>query len=148
MASSRRWTREPAPSCHRSTGRRGTTLTIPPMSPAWRRLAHSETDDPPAASTRRPGRPGTPHGDAEGLAHPAPLAALERVAAREPRDEPDPHVRLGPLLAGAGRPDVRAAPGRVRLRVLEVAGGQPRGARPRQRVIGGPGRGPTPIPVS
>src|SRR5450830_1101773 len=93
------------------------------MSPAWRRLARSETDDPPAASTRRPGRPGTPHGDAEGLAHPAPLAALERVAAREPRDEPDPHVRLGPLLAGAGRPDVRAAPGRVRLRVLEVAGG-------------------------
>src|SRR5665811_1626353 len=99
------------------------------MSPAWRRLERSETDDTPAASTRRPGRPGAPHGDAEGLAHPAPIAALERVAAREPGDEPDPHVRLGPLLAGAGRPDVRAAPGRVRLRVRYFNDPEPYPAR-------------------
>src|SRR5665811_414395 len=121
MAWSRRWTRGRARSCRRSTSRSAMIPITSSTPPARRRPARSESDDPPAPSTRRPRRPRAPHRDTEGLAHPAAFAALERVAAGEPGDEPDPNVGVGPLLAGAGRPDLRAPVGRVRHRVLEVA---------------------------
>ena len=121
---------------HRQPGRpHGTAPTAGAHRPAPR-----ETDDPPASPARRPGRPRAADRDTEGLARPARIAALERAAAQEPGDEPDPDLGRGPLLArprGARRSSSSS-------RDTAPASGSSRGrpSCPRRRRGPGDGRGP------